>query len=89
MPFEALGWLMPVLVDGKNSATEVEAIKRFLLNRTAETAATAQFNTDYGDGEWLIMYSNRRADGVLLEGFLIVHLPFASCLTSSALSTAS
>ncbi|MGI8544087.1 MAG: alpha-2-macroglobulin family protein [Aridibacter sp.] len=70
MPFEALGWLMPVLVDGKNSATEVEAIKRFLLNRTAETAATAQFNTNYGDGEWLIMYSNRRADGVLLEGFL-------------------
>ncbi|MGI8669719.1 MAG: alpha-2-macroglobulin family protein, partial [Aridibacter sp.] len=70
MPFEALGWLMPVLVDGKNSAAELEAIKRFLLNRTAETAATAQFNTDYGDGEWLIMYSNRRADGVLLEGFL-------------------
>ena len=30
------------------------AIKRFLLNRTAETAATAQFNTDYGDGAWVI-----------------------------------
>jgi uncharacterized protein YfaS (alpha-2-macroglobulin family) len=70
MPFEALGWLMPVLVDGGNSATEVEAIKRFLLNRTSETAATAQFNTDYGDGAWVIMYSNRRADAVLLEGML-------------------
>ncbi|MEZ5344003.1 MAG: alpha-2-macroglobulin family protein [Pyrinomonadaceae bacterium] len=70
MPFEALGWLMPVLVDGKNSQTEVEAIKRFLLNRTSETAATAQFNTDYGDGAWVIMYSNRRADAVLLEGML-------------------
>lgn len=70
MPFEALGWLMPVLVDGKTSTTEVEAIKRFLLNRTSETAATAQFNTDYGDGAWVIMYSNRRADAVLLEGML-------------------
>ncbi len=70
MPFEALGWLMPVLVDGKNAAAEVEAIKRFLLNRTSETAATAQFNTDYGDDAWVIMYSNRRADAVLLEGML-------------------
>ena len=70
MPFEALGWLMPVLVDGGNSQTEVDAIKRFLLNRTSETAATAQFNTNYGDDAWVIMHSNRRADAVLLEGML-------------------
>ncbi|MCW5961637.1 MAG: hypothetical protein KIS76_15850 [Pyrinomonadaceae bacterium] len=70
MPFEGLGWIMSVLADDKNSAAEVEQIKRFVMNRTSETAATAQFNTDYGDGEWLIMYSNRRADGVLLEAFL-------------------
>lgn len=70
MPFEALGWLMPVLIDGKDSDAEVLAIKRFLLNRTSETAATAQFNTDYGDDAWLIMHSNRRADGVLLEAML-------------------
>ena len=72
MPFEALGWIMSVLVDDKNSAsaTEVQQIKRFLLNRTSETAATAQFNTNYGDGAWLIMHSNRRADGVLLEALL-------------------
>ncbi len=72
MPFEALGWTMSVLADAKNSKTEVEAIKRFLLNRTSETAATAQFNTDYGDGAWVIMYSNRRADAVLLEAMLKV-----------------
>ncbi|MCB1025361.1 MAG: hypothetical protein KDB79_13280, partial [Acidobacteria bacterium] len=72
MPFEALGWTMSVLADGKNSQTEVEAIKRFLLNRTSETAATAQFNTNYGDGAWVIMYSNRRADAVLLEAMLKV-----------------
>ncbi len=70
MPFEALGWIMSVLADDKNSAQEVENIKRFLMNRTTETAATANFVTDYGDGAWLIMYSNRRADGVLLEALL-------------------
>ena len=72
MPFEALGWTMSVLADGKNSQEEVQAIKRFILNRTSETAATAQFNTNYGDDAWVIMYSNRRADAVLLEAMLKV-----------------
>ncbi len=70
MPFEALGWVLSVLADDKTSTAEVDAIKRFLMNRTTETAATANFVTDYGDGAWLIMYSNRRADGVLLEALL-------------------
>ncbi len=72
MPFEALGWILSVLADDKNSTVEIENIKRFLLNRTTETAATANFVTDYGDNAWLIMYSNRRADGVLLEAMLKV-----------------
>jgi alpha-2-macroglobulin len=70
MPFEALGWILSVLADDKNSSAEVDAIKHFLMNRTTETAAAANFVTDYGDGGWLIMYSNRRADGVLLEALL-------------------
>lgn len=70
LPFEATGWILSVLAADKNSQTEVEAIKRFLMNRTTETAATANFVTDYGDGAWLIMYSNRRADGVLLEALI-------------------
>ncbi|MBA3599881.1 MAG: hypothetical protein H0W45_01385, partial [Acidobacteria bacterium] len=70
MPFEALGWILSVLADDKNSTVEVETIKRFLMNRTTETAATANFVTDYGDAQWLIMYSNRRADGVLLEALI-------------------
>jgi uncharacterized protein YfaS (alpha-2-macroglobulin family) len=70
MPFEGLGWILSVLADDKNSAVEIEKIKRFLMNRTTETAATANFVTDYGDAEWLIMYSNRRGDGVLLEALI-------------------
>jgi len=70
MPFEGLGWVLSVLADDKGSAVEVETIVRFLMNRTTETAAAANFVTNYGDGGWLIMYSNRRADGVLLEAMI-------------------
>lgn len=70
MPFEALGWVLSVLANDPNSQTEVQAIIRHLMNRTTETAATANFVTNYGDGAWLIMYSNRRADGVLLEAMI-------------------
>ncbi len=70
MPFEALGWILSVLANDANSQTEVAAILHFLNNRTTETAATANFVTNYGDGAWLIMYSNRRADGVLLEAMI-------------------
>jgi uncharacterized protein YfaS (alpha-2-macroglobulin family) len=73
MPFEALGWILSVLANDAGSATEVNSIVRFLMNRTTETAATANFVTDYGDGGWLIMYSNRRADGVLLEALIKVN----------------
>lgn len=75
MPFEALGWILSVLSNDPGSATEVDSIVRFLMNRTTETAATANFVTDYGDGAWLIMYSNRRADGVLLEALIRVLSP--------------
>ncbi|MBK8467441.1 MAG: hypothetical protein IPL32_16615 [Chloracidobacterium sp.] len=70
MPFEALGWILSVLANDANSQTEVQAILHFLNNRTTETAATANFVTDYRDGGWLIMASNRRADGVLLEAMI-------------------
>ena len=69
-PFEALGWILSVLANDANSQTEVQAILHFLNNRTTETAAAANFVTDYRDGGWLIMASDRRADGVLLEAMI-------------------
>lgn len=70
--FEALGWILSVLANDKGSGVEVEAIVWFLMNRTTETAGAANFVTNYADGGWLIMYSNRRADGVLLEALIKV-----------------
>jgi uncharacterized protein YfaS (alpha-2-macroglobulin family) len=70
MPFEGLGWILSVIATDPNSAVETQAILHFLNNHVAEEAATANFVTNYGDGAWLIMYSNRRADGVLLEALI-------------------
>jgi uncharacterized protein YfaS (alpha-2-macroglobulin family) len=70
LSLESLGWLLAVLSGDAASATEVEAIRRFLNNRATETAATAQFNTSYGDGDYLLLHSSRRTDGVILEALI-------------------
>lgn len=81
MPFEALGWVLSVIANDPGSQVEVQAIVRHLLNRTTETAGAANFVTNYRDGGWLIMASNRRADGVLLEALIKVGQAQASDAT--------
>jgi uncharacterized protein YfaS (alpha-2-macroglobulin family) len=70
LSFEALGWLLPVLSKDAASAGEVASIRRHLANRVTETAAAAHFAVDYGDGDHLLLYSNRRADAVVLEALI-------------------
>ncbi len=70
MSFESLGWLLSVFADGQDSNKEIDEITRYMMNNSDETASTAQFNTNYGDGEFLIMYSRMRTDAVLLDAFL-------------------
>ena len=45
----------------------MEAIQRHVSNRAVETAGAANFTTDYGDDAYLMLHSNRRTDGVLLN----------------------
>ncbi len=66
LPLEALGWLLPVL-SGESEAT---AIRRHLSNRAEETAGTAHFTTAYTDSAHLLLHSNRRADGIILEALI-------------------
>jgi hypothetical protein len=68
-PLEAVGWVYAVLSRGK-AAEEVAEIRRLLKNRVSETAAHAQFTTSYGEGHYLLMYSSRRVDAVLLEAMI-------------------
>jgi hypothetical protein len=67
---EALGWLLPVLSGDRDSTTEVEAIRRHLANRVSETAGAAHFVSSYSDDANLLLHSDRRADGVLLEALI-------------------
>jgi alpha-2-macroglobulin len=58
-------------VDGKSH--ESSEVFAFLANRVHETAETANFVTSYGDakdGTFLLLHSNLRADGVLLEALV-------------------
>ena len=70
LPLEAVGWLLPVLSGDKSSTAEVAAIRRLLNNRAEETAGTAHFTTSYSDDDYLLLHSDRRADGVILEALI-------------------
>ncbi|HVR19868.1 MAG TPA: alpha-2-macroglobulin family protein, partial [Polyangiaceae bacterium] len=69
MPLEALGWLLPLFAKDAASAGELRAVRRHLDNRVTETAGKAHFVTSYGDGAHLLLHSDRRADGILLDAF--------------------
>lgn len=70
LPFESIGWILSVIASDAASVEEANKIVRFLLNRTTETAATANFVTNYRDAAWLTMASDRRADGVILNALV-------------------
>ncbi|MDX2039815.1 MAG: alpha-2-macroglobulin family protein [Acidobacteriota bacterium] len=70
LPLEALGWMLPVLSGEGGSGVEVAAIRRHLNNRAEETAGTAHFTTSYTDSAHLLLHSNRRADGIILEALI-------------------
>jgi uncharacterized protein YfaS (alpha-2-macroglobulin family) len=67
---ETLGWLIPTLSDDKGQAATMEQIRRHLANRVTETAGAAHFVSGYGDGDYLLLNSDRRADGILLESMI-------------------
>ncbi|HQJ51548.1 MAG TPA: alpha-2-macroglobulin family protein [Anaerolineae bacterium] len=68
---EALGWLWMVMKDNAASRSEVAAIRKHLDNTVVETAGAANFSTSYREEDgYLLLASDRRADGVLLEAFI-------------------
>ena len=63
---DALAWLWPVVDDG---GIEAE-IERVFNNRAVETAGAATFATDYGEDAYLLLHSNRRTDGIVLDALI-------------------
>lgn len=70
LSLESIGWLLSVLSGDPASQTDLAAIRRHLNNRATEEAATAHFVTSYQDDDYLLMHSDRRADGVILEALI-------------------
>ena len=71
LSFEAVGWLLPVLSRDASSRAEAGMLRDHLANRVTETAAAAHFVVDYGEqGPHLLLYSDRRADAIVLEALI-------------------
>ncbi|HEX8492960.1 MAG TPA: alpha-2-macroglobulin family protein [Pyrinomonadaceae bacterium] len=70
LSLESVGWLLSVLSGDPRPSAEVEAMRRHLNNRVSETAGAAHFTDSYTDGEYLLLHSSRRADGVILEALI-------------------
>ncbi len=72
LTFEATGWLLGVFANSKDAkyAADRQDIRKFLNNRVTETAGNAHFAATMSDGHHLIMHSNRRADGIILEALM-------------------
>ncbi|HUS63453.1 MAG TPA: alpha-2-macroglobulin family protein [Kofleriaceae bacterium] len=70
LPMEAVGWLLYVMSGDAKSAGVRAEMHRVLDNRATETAATAHWATGYKDGGHLILESDRRADGIILEALI-------------------
>jgi uncharacterized protein YfaS (alpha-2-macroglobulin family) len=70
LTMEANGWLLGTLAGNAAAATERQAILRHAMNKVSETAGAANFTTSYGDGNYLILGSDRRVDAVMLESLI-------------------
>jgi uncharacterized protein YfaS (alpha-2-macroglobulin family) len=66
LALDALAWLWPV-VDSTGADAEIE--RRF-LNQATETAGAATFTTNYGENAYLILHSDRRTDGIILDALI-------------------
>jgi len=67
---EMAGWLLSAATRYPALAATRDSLLRFVDNRATETASTATFATRYSEGEYLLLHSQRRTDGVVLEALL-------------------
>ena len=71
LSMEAVGWVLAVLTGDAGSKAELDLIRRHLNNRATETAGTAHFVSSYSDSDYLLLNSDRRADGIILEALIM------------------
>lgn len=69
-PLESLGFVLQIFAKSPGYEADVKAILRVLKNRVSETASTAAFSESISDGALVLLHSNRRTDGILLEALI-------------------
>ncbi|HET7232322.1 MAG TPA: alpha-2-macroglobulin family protein [Longimicrobium sp.] len=67
---EEAGWLITAAGTGAAMADVRATLLRLVNNRATETPSTATFATRYTEGEYLLLHSSRRTDGVVLEALV-------------------
>ena len=67
LQLDAVAWLWPLIDDPATDA----AIEKLFSNRAVETAGAANFSTSYGDDAYLILNSDRRTDGIVLDALIL------------------
>jgi alpha-2-macroglobulin len=70
LSMDAIGWILYTLSGDQGSGGERAEIHRWLDNRVSETAGAANWTGGYADGNYLILHSDRRDDGILLEALI-------------------
>ena len=70
LKLEEMGWLLSAAAGDAGLRAESDSLRRWITNRATETASTATFATAYTEGEYLLLHSNRRTDGIVLEALL-------------------
>ena len=63
---ETIGWLLNVLAGDPDLAR----VRRWLDNKATETAGAAHYTFSYSDGAYLVLSSDRRADGIVLDALI-------------------
>jgi uncharacterized protein YfaS (alpha-2-macroglobulin family) len=67
---ETIGWLLGTVAKHKDAVELRKELVRHSLNKVSETAGAANFTTSYGDGAYLLLSSDRRVDGIMLESLI-------------------
>lgn len=67
---ETNAWLLSVIANDKDYVIERNAIKRHFSNSAVETAGAAHFVSSYGDDDHVILNSDRRSDGIILDALI-------------------
>ncbi len=70
LSLEAVAWLWQVLGDDPGSGNRGGGDPAPCQQPAVETAGAANFVTSYGDDDYLLLHSNRRTDGIMLDALI-------------------